>query len=492
MSTYSRGIRASIVFLTLLPALHGAEIWMETRMAGQPAGYLHERSETAGGNTMVTVSELRIVINRMGSRVEIQGTTRSDQSADGRLLGFRSEIGSSMQSTVMEGSVRDGAIGLRISTGGKSYDRSIPLTGELLGPDGARQLTLARLKAPGDPVSYQVFAAELGAVSTVTRTFLAREKSGMKIEEVVSGLPGKATVWLDEEGRILRQVQPGPFGEVEIVRTTKETALAAAGATLPAETYSKSVVRSNIRLPQERLVESLRIRVTHKKPELGWPELASENQTVVEKSPNAVVMEIRRPQLAGHGHRPAVVTEELKPFLAPNALFQSDDSEVRSIANKVVAGNPDAFASALALRDWTVANMRFDAGIAIVPASEVVRNRAGTCFAYAVLLGSLTRAAGIPSRLKMGFAYADGIWGGHAWIEVLVNGKWIPIDAALPSPDVADAARFAFFTSSLEEGTLAGIGSLAQLYGNVDIQILGYTLQDKEVTVPQQRSQDRQ
>ncbi|HMC57895.1 MAG TPA: hypothetical protein VKJ01_01765, partial [Candidatus Solibacter sp.] len=264
MSTYLRGIRASIVIFTLLPAVRGADLWMETRMAGQPAGYLHERSEDDGRDTLVAVSEMRIVINRMGSRVEIQGNTRSDQTADGRLLGFRSEISSSMQSTVMEGRVRDGAIALNISTGGKAYDRSIPVTGELLGPDGERQLTLGRLKASGDSVSFQMFPPELGAVSTVTRTFLARENGGIKVEEVVSGLPGKATVWLDEEGRILRQVQPGPFGEVEIVRTTKERALAAAGATLPAETYNKSVIHSNIRLPHARLMESLRIRITHK------------------------------------------------------------------------------------------------------------------------------------------------------------------------------------------------------------------------------------
>jgi hypothetical protein len=475
MSTNVRGIRASIVFLTLLPTLRGADLWLETRMAGQPAGYFHESTKA-----LTTVSEMRMVINRAGSRVEIKGDTRSEQSADGKLLGFRSDISSSMQSTRMEGRVRDGAMALKISTGGKTYDRSIPLAGELLGPEGARRLTLARLKAAGDSVSYQVFTPELGSVSTVTRTFLAREETGLKIAEEASGLPGKATVWLDGEGRILRQVQPGPLGEIELVRTTKERALAATAATLPAESYKQSLVRSNIRLPDARQIERLRIRIIHKKPELGWPDFASENQTVVEKSADSVVLKIRRPQLAGPGKRPAMMDERLKPYLTPNALFQSDDGEVQRIAREVAGANPDAFASALALRNWTTANMKFDLGIAIVSASEVVRNRAGTCFAYAILLGSLARAAGIPSRMRMGFAYADGIWGGHAWIEVLVEGRWIPIDAALPSPDVADAARFGVFTSSLEEGTIAGMGGLAQLLGNVDIQVLSYTRKGKD------------
>jgi transglutaminase-like putative cysteine protease len=65
-----------------------------------------------------------------------------------------------------------------------------------------------------------------------------------------------------------------------------------------------------------------------------------------------------------------------------------------------------------------------------VPASEVVRNRRGTCFGYAVLLASLARAAGIPSRFRMGFAYTHGVWGDHAWVEMLVGKQWVPMDAA--------------------------------------------------------------
>src|SRR5262249_6637301 len=125
-------------------------------------------------------------------------------------------------------------------------------------------------------------------------------------------------------------------------------------------------------------------------------------------------------------------------------------------------------------------------GIAIAPASEVARNRRGTCFGYAVLLASLARAEGIPSRIRMGFVYAGGIWGGHAWVEVRVGNDWIPLDAALYSPGAADAARFSFFTSSLQEGTISQVGELARLYGNVDLQVLDYTVHGKRVVVPQE------
>jgi hypothetical protein len=119
-----------------------------------------------------------------------------------------------------------------------------------------------------------------------------------------------------------------------------------------------------------------------------------------------------------------------------------------------------------------------------VPASEVARNHGGTCFGYSVLLGSLVRAAGIPSRVRIGLVYAGGIWGGHAWDEARIGDNWIPIDGALYAPGPADAARFSVYTSSLAEGTVGNLGGLGQVLGNVDIKILEYTVNGKTTVVP--------
>jgi transglutaminase-like putative cysteine protease len=376
---------------------------------------------------------------------------------------------------LIEGRIEQGALALTFSTGGKSYDRSISLTEPLLGPEQVRKLTIERLRKPGDKFSYAVFSAELGVVSTITRIRLSGEGEELRIEEIATGLPGAATLWLDESGRLRRRVQAGPFGDIEIVLSTEEHVLGAtSGAELPAEAYRRSVVHSNIRLPHARRIERLRVRIRHNKPDLGWPEFASDYQKVIEQSREAVVLEIS--QNSGR-RRPAPETA----YLLPNALFQSDDPAVVAIAREVAGSPPDIFK----LRDWTSKHVRFDAGIAVAPASEVVRNRAGTCFGYSVLLGSLARAAGMPSRLQMGFVYTSGIWGGHAWIDVFQDGEWIPADAALMSPGRADAAHISFYSSSLEEGTIAGVGSLARMYGNVDIEILAYTVNGKTVEVPE-------
>jgi hypothetical protein len=107
----------------------------------------------------------------------------------------------------------------------------------------------------------------------------------------------------------------------------------------------------------------------------------------------------------------------------------------------------------------------------------------GTCAEYAILLAALLRAAGIPSRFLMGYVYLNGIWGGHAWAEALIDGRWIPLDAAVVGPGMADAARFSLARSAMNAGLGELLGGGQSLFGNLKVSILDYTLNGKTVKV---------
>ncbi|MGA3212036.1 MAG: transglutaminase-like domain-containing protein [Terriglobales bacterium] len=476
------------------PDMPSKEIWAQSLLSGQPAGFYHEKAELSANHDVDTLIESQFVFNRLGSKLEMKFSSQYEEGSDGSLLGVKTEMTSSNQTTHTEASVKASQIHIATSTGGKTYERDLPFTGNLLGPEAGRRLVLAHLKSTGDTISYQTFYPELGVVATITETLVGDEEltigtnhwPSLKVEQAISEMPGKATLWLDRDGWLLRQLVPSAFGDLEAIRSEAKVADNTAGASIPAESFARTVVHSNIRLPEERLLEGLKIRINHRKPELGWPDLAAENQTILDKTPDHVILEIRRPALPANGvaERPVRMTPALAPFLSPNALLQADDANVQRIAADVVVNDKDLFRSARGLQNWTHQNMHFDLGIAVVPASEVARDRRGTCIGYAVLLGALARATGIPSRVRIGYAYADGSWGGHAWIDVLDGDSWVPLDSALYSPGPADAARISFFTTSLEEGTITQVGSLAKLAGNIDIQILEYTVNGKHVVVP--------
>jgi hypothetical protein len=483
----------SLTFSSSAQTVELADVWSLFRIADQPVGYLHETVRRSGGGRTITAIDAVIVINRLGSKVEVIQKSEIEEAADGSALRIRGETSSSKQTTLIDATVKEGALEIQTSTGGKSYTRTLPFSGRLVGVEGARKLSAANLNQPGDQISYQMFVPEIAAVITIARKVLGRETlqltgstfDAVKAEERMEGFPIQRTVWLDRDGRVIKQVEPGPFGLSELARSTRHLALAAAGGgSLPEEMYARSLVRANVRLPQPRSVEQVKMRLIHKAPTFGWPTLTGEHQRVLSQDHTTTVLEVSRPQLNfRHAIRPTASDDG--HYLRPNAVLQSDDPEVERIAREVVGAEPDRFKAAKKLQAWVGKNLKLDLSIAVAPASEVVRNRAGTCVAYAVLLASLERAAGIPSRVAMGFAYASGIWGGHAWTEIRIGDEWIPVDAILYAPGVADAARFKFMTSTLESGSGTDLYALQQLFGNVDISILEYTVNGRRVVVPE-------
>ena len=64
---------------------------------------------------------------------------------------------------------------------------------------------------------------------------------------------------------------------------------------------------------------------------------------------------------------------------------------------------------------------------------DIVQTRKGACTEYAKLYTTLARAAGVPAREVSGLVYIgddERAFGFHAWNEVVLNGQWLPVDAA--------------------------------------------------------------
>jgi hypothetical protein len=263
---------------------------------------------------------------------------------------------------------------------------------------------------------------------------------------------------------------------IEVWRSEKSTALAAAsGGELPQEVYQSSIVRTNIRLPRALPIDYLKLKLIHRSPELGWPDLEIAGQKVLSRSEKEITLEIRRREAPPGAGFPVAKTEINRQYLEPNAFIQSDDAEILRLARELVGAEKDAFRAALELERWVAGNMSFDLGIVFAPASEIIRNRRGTCVGYATLLATLARAAGIPSRVVMGYIYALGMFGGHAWAEVMIGERWVPLDAAIVNAGAADATRISLAGSSLAEGFgEITLGGLQQVFGQVGIEILGF------------------
>ena len=463
------------------------EIVAGVSLNGKDAGKYREETREHSGEITDVVEQL-YVFDRLGSTVEISSKEEYRQDRYGRLKGGHFEMSASKRSIVTDVAVQGSTLQVTTGSGDSHYSRTLPLSGELFGPHGGR-LILQKMEVARTE-RYKAFVPAAGAIKEITLKCIARETlrgegpssaETLKIESSVEGIPGKVTMWVDRSGRIVRMLQDSPFGPIEIARANFKSTTTAT-APVPGATYESSLSVSNVRLPHPRKLRSVTVELSKKKgAEPGWPVFSTDNQQVSSKTPDRIIITIAQPgsELATPG------TAKSEPaFEKPNALVQSDDEQVRAIATKVAGAENNPWKKALALQKWVAANMHFDTGIAVAPASELARDRHGTCIGYATLLAALIRAEGIPSRIKLGYVYDSGIWGGHAWTEALIQGRWLPLDAAEYFPGVADAARIGVITVSGESGTIDNVGELALLYGKVAIRTLSYSLGQSEVSIP--------
>lgn len=471
-------------------AAASSEEWYAVALGGEPVGSLQE-TLSGEGDSLRVESRMQLVLNRLGSRVEMATSVITRESAEGRLRSAGLDLKMSSQTTSTTAEVGDGVVRIRSQAGGQSFERTAEFSGELLGPEGIRALSRSRLINAGDSFTAQTFAAELGAVAAVTRTAAGRETiasagrqvPALRVEEQISGYPSKRTLWLDAEGRLLATEASSPFGAMRVFRADAATArrIGKEGGELPAEAYSGTIVRTQIRLPQARRTEWLKLKLIHRNPDLGWPDFNRPGQTAAEKTDRTLVLEVSQAKPDYGLSFPVPVTDANREFLEPNAYVQSNDPELRAKALEIVGDEKDLFRAALKLERWVAEAMQMDLGIAAAPSVEIFANRRGTCMAYATLLTTLARAVGIPARLVMGYVYVDGMFGGHAWTEILAGDRWLQLDAAIVAPATADAARFAFLASSLKEGPGSlNVGPSLQLFGQIDARILGYAVEGGE------------
>jgi len=467
----------------------------QLKVAGQPSGSFTESTVTTSDGRVKTKETMSLEMNRLGSKVSMKTESESVESKDGALESLAGSISSSQAATRVRATRVNAALEVETEAGGKSYQKKIPLAGLVLGPKGVEKLSRENLKSEGATASFQMFSAEVAGIVSITRKVIGNAEHGgrklVKVEETIEGMPGKQLITLDEGGRWVTRQQSLPFGDLVMEPATRPAVpgqdaepTAKPEATLPSESYGKTMALSNILLPDPRTLTAVTLKLHHQKPDLGWPGLDSSSQRVLGKSDTLRVVEVRGCTPPTHANEKSQDVPD-ESCSRPNALVQSDDPEVLRIAREATSEVKSDFEKARRLQDWVSKNLQFDLGIALAPASEVVRNRRGTCIAYAVLLASLERAVGLPSRVAMGYAYANGIWGGHAWSEVFIDGQWVALDAALYGPGTADAARLWFGASSGDDQLIKLIAAGSQMYGYVDFQVVSFERNGSTLKVPE-------
>ncbi len=463
------------------------DTWHVFYVQGKRFGFTHqiEQLRTVDGQQLVEIEQdTHLGVRRYGQKAEPTIRASSVETPDDRLISFRVEATLGQTPSTVMGRVEDGKLLIESETAGQKRTREIDW------PDDARGLLAVehslerKPMQPGEkrdirhfePTTQTLIADHLEAKDYEQTELLSGKQELLRIEST-SQLPGqrvplRTTLWTTRDGEELKFSPPGV--EMVVYRVSEKEAMAGEGK--PAFDLGEStLVKLAKPLENARSTRRVRYRVELASGDPAEVFAVGPTQQRTSTGPHTAEITVtsvdpKEPSCEAHTGTATNADRE------PNSKIQSDDPRIVAMARQVAADHSDPADLAVALEKLVYDKMLFkrNYSTAFATAAEVAESLEGDCSEHSVLLAALARACGIPARVAMGLVYspADQAFAYHMWTEVFLGQCWVPLDATLGQGRVS-ADHLKLSDSNLDEETwLAGFAPVAQVLGQVQIEVL--------------------
>jgi hypothetical protein len=309
------------------------------------------------------------------------------------------------------------------------------------------------------PMTYEILRKE-------TIPFDGKDVDTFVVQQKFSGMT--TTLWANAQGDVLRELSLNDF---ESIKETKEVATRMSDQPMSVSNFitlslvkiKKPIVSSNnkerLKLKLSNVHGPKSIPQDHRQKVLKIEKNGEESYTttlLINREPKAPVKRVSLP----------VPTSRYKDYLKDAPEIQVQHPMIRTLAQDLVAGEPDAWKAAKLISTWVYDNLD-KVLVDSFTALDALHDRRGECQSHTNLFTALARAAGIPTKVVNGLVYSPEFKGFlyHAWPEVWV-GEWRALDPTLGQHYV-DATHI-----KLSEGNYAGALKLMEFIGQVNIELL--------------------
>jgi transglutaminase-like putative cysteine protease len=442
-----RYVIAAVGLLTLLCPWAAAQDdtqYLAALINGKKVGYaVHTRSVAA--DKVTTNDDVSLTISRVGIAITIKMTEKSIETAAGKPLGFESVQLLGGVSMRVSGVVEpNGAVSVVSSSMGQESKSTMPWPAGAIMSEGLRLLSMQKGLKTGTQYTASVFSPSLMQALEAKVTIGVKKPVDL-LGRVVTltetttrmSVPGAGDVnnvsYVDDNVEALRTITPIAGMQVELVSCTPEFAMGKVDAV---ELIGNMFVKSPTRLSDLGSVRSITYTLVPT-TDANFVIPTTDNQRVARQQEGKILLTIEPVAAATGGIFPYKGNDpKLLEALKPTVYLQCDRKEIVDLAHQAVGDAKDAAEAARRIESFVgkyIENRSMSVGYA--SAAEVAASRQGDCSEFAVLTAALCRAVGIPAQVVVGVAYVSEFagqegFGGHAWDQAYIQGKWVGLDAA--------------------------------------------------------------
>lgn len=453
-------------------------------MEGKKVGY-SVQSRVVSDGQVTTREEVSITVSRMGVSMTMEMKETSIETTAGEPLAFEAEQKLGAMVMTMAGQVdKQGTVSLTTTSMAAPQKSTLQWPQGAVMAEGLRLLSLKKGLEEGTLYFAKIFSPGiLQAVHAQVRIgpkqsvdLLGRVVTLQQVTTTLN-VPGAGeivtTSYVDEALRVQKSIMPIAGIQVEMIACAKEFAM---GQNDVLELIDKMFLASPEPLNNLSETRSITYYLAPVKdiPEVTIP--STDNQKVqqfkngratVTVEPVAARAGVKFPYKGGD--------QAILDATKPTRFLQSDHEQVIALARKAVGDTEDAAEAARRIEAF-VGDYIEDRSLSVgyASAAEVAASRQGDCSEFSVLTAAMCRAVGIPAQVVAGVAYVSDFgghqgFGGHAWTQVYVGGRWIGLDASFRGGGRGgyDAGHIAL---AVGDGEPADFFNLAAMLGQFKIE----------------------
>jgi len=414
-------------------------------MEGKKVGYAIQSRVVADGQ-VTTTEKVSITLSRVDVPIKMDVTETAIETVNGRPLGFEVSQEFSMMEMKVSGTVNDqGTVSITATSMGGEQKNTFEWPQGAVMAEGLRLMQLEKGLKEGlkyiakvfSPGVLQALEARIVIGKKQNVDLLGRVVSLTEVTTTVT-MPGAgeivSTGYVDDSLRQQKNIIPVIGMRIEMIACAKEFAL---GENEVFEVIDKLFLASPRPLGDVGSAKSIVYQLSPtKETDLLIP--STDNQSVRPDKNGGVIVTVKPVDAPAGSRFPYKGRDKsILEAMKPNRFLQSDHKDIIELAHLAIGKTKDA-AEAVKRVEAFVAEYIESSNLSVgyASAAEVAASRQGDCTEYAVLTAAMCRAVGIPAQVVVGVAYVKDFaglqdcFGGHAWVQAYVGGKWIGLDAA--------------------------------------------------------------